>query len=272
MRYELFPTTNVSSIIKYLPKNSNVSVTSSVKHGVKETQAMTQQLLAADHSVCPHFAARLVSGAHETKQLALWTRTNGIKKVFIVAGDCNETNYYTDSLQFMEDFLNEDHGVECVSFAIYPDGHPLVDHAELVSFALRKNKLISERGLRSEAVSQMCFDGSRIVDYVQLLRSNDFTSSVYVGIPGIISYFKLFSIGTSLGVSNSLRFLHKNANAASMLLSPKPYDPSALISQIAQANEVLGNEGSAGAGIEGVHVFTFNALETTVSWAAQYSK
>lgn len=283
MRYELFPTKYINNVIKYLPANSCVSVTSSTKHGVEETQALTMQLLAQGHNVCPHFAARLITGTQQTKQLADWIRNNGIKNVFIVAGDAKDAKYYTDSFEFIDSFLSFNPEVQCVSFAIYPDGHPMMTEKDGIDYALGKEKLIFDHGVCSEAVSQMCFDGDKIIKYVKGLREKDFASPIYIGIPGIISYSKLLSFGATLGISDSLQFLSQNMSMMSSFLSPSLYDPSKLVRQLAEAT-ISSNLPDNGAewsdvkekrrhelNIKGVHAFTFNSTESTAAWAAGYS-
>jgi methylenetetrahydrofolate reductase (NADPH) len=275
IRYELFPTKKSFDVTKHLPPNSCVSVTSSAKHGVEETKAMCMQLLAQGHRVCPHFAARSIDGPSETKQLARWTRENCIKKVFIVGGDAHVEKHYPDSAVFLRDFLEADSGVKHISFAIYPEGHQLVNNSNLLKFALDKDRIIRDGGIESEAVTQICFDSFRMVTYLKELRAEGFQAPVYVGIPGIVSIAKLLSFGSSIGIASALRFLSQNVKIATALLSPSSaYDPSTLISELASANQKSregAGDNAMSIGIEGVHSFTFNATESTAAWVNKYT-
>ena len=65
-------------------------------------------------------------------------------------------------------------------------------------------------------------------------------------------------IGARLGVGTSLRFLKKNRGTVLKLLAPGGYNPRQLL-------DPLGPKLS-GLGIEDLHVFTFNQIESTIAW------
>ena len=81
---------------------------------------------------------------------------------------------------------------------------------------------------------------------------------VHLGIPGAVEPARLVRIGTRLGIGASLRYLQKNRGAVARLLRPGGYDPSALLNKLAAEADRLN--------IAGLHVFTFNAIESTMAW------
>ena len=87
MRYELIPMKSIEQGILDLPTGAPVSVTCSPAKGIAATQEISARLIAAGHEVVPHFAARLVESREHVTKLATWVREQGIKEVFLIAGD-----------------------------------------------------------------------------------------------------------------------------------------------------------------------------------------
>jgi len=76
---------------------------------------------------------------------------------------------------------------------------------------------------------------------------------------GVVDKSKLVSLCLRLGITESLRYLHKNTASVMTLLAPGGYDPTSLLGDIAPRAKELN--------ITGVHCFTFNSTLNTVKWA-----
>ena len=81
---------------------------------------------------------------------------------------------------------------------------------------------------------------------------------IHLGVPGVVDRAKLMTMGVRLGVGASLRFLKKNRSAVTKLLAPGAYNPDDILLPMANELEELG--------IEGLHVFTFNQVQSTEAW------
>jgi methylenetetrahydrofolate reductase (NADPH) len=75
---------------------------------------------------------------------------------------------------------------------------------------------------------------------------------------GVIDKSKLVSLCVRLGITESLRYLHKNTGSVMALLAPGGYDPTTLLGDIAPHAKALN--------ISGIHCFTFNSTLNTVKW------
>ena len=84
------------------------------------------------------------------------------------------------------------------------------------------------------------------------------TLPVHLGVPGAVERARLLSLGTRLGIGSSLRYLRKNSGAILRMFSPASYDPNKLIAPISRRADELN--------ITGLHVFTFNSIESTAAW------
>jgi methylenetetrahydrofolate reductase (NADPH) len=129
---------------------------------------------------------------------------------------------------------------------------------------LDKQSLLASAGVAGEISTQMCFDAAAIVAWLRSMRAAGVTMPVRLGIPGAVERAKLLSLGTRLGIGASLRYLRKNAAVMSKLVGPGGYDPLELLDEIALT--ALGADAGTDLGIDGLHVFTFNAMAPTIQW------
>lgn len=258
-RWELVPVNTVDGAIAALPPGSPVSVTCSPRKGLRHTLDVSATLAAAGHDVVPHIAARLVESADHTKQLAEWTRNTGITSVFVVGGDHSEpAGPYTDGGAFLADFLAAGPGVTHVGVPGYPDGHPSISDEFLSAALHHKQQLLADHGVDGWISTQMCFDARIIVKWLRVIRSDGIDLPVRLGLPGAVERARLLTMGAKLGIGASLRYLRKNRQVMTKLVGPGGYDPTPLIDELAPHAEALG--------IEGLHVFTFNAISATIQW------
>ena len=100
----------------------------------------------------------------------------------------------------------------------------------------------------------MCFDSTQALAWVRQQREAGFGLPVYLGIPGPVKPDKLLRIATSIGVTDSLRFLRKNLRLSGKLLHG--YDASDLM------NAYTPHLNESDYGIAGFHIYTFNELVT----------
>ena len=259
MRFELIPMKSIEQAILDLPSRAPVSVTCSPVKGISATQEISARLIASGHEVVPHFAARLVESREHVQKLANWVREQGIKEVFLIAGDAeNPLGPYTDGVELLRDFLDSNSGVERVGFGSYPDGHAFISREALSTALHDKQKLLNEAGVQGLASTQMCFDVVQIRQWLKSERDNGFSVPIQLGVPGVVDRARLMSLGVRVGVGASMRYLSKNKASIMKMLSPGGYDPTELVAGLAKDAESLN--------IVGLHSFTFNSVADTAAW------
>jgi len=259
MRFELIPMKSIEQAILDLPSRAPVSVTCSPVKGISATQEISARLIASGHEVVPHFAARLVESREHVQKLANWVREQGIKEVFLIAGDAEKPlGPYTDGVELLRDFLDSNSGVERVGFGSYPDGHAFISREALSTALHDKQKLLNEAGVQGLASTQMCFDVVQIRQWLKSERDNGFSVPIQLGVPGVVDRARLMSLGVRVGVGASMRYLSKNKASIMKMLSPGGYDPTELVAGLAKDAESLN--------IVGLHSFTFNSVADTAAW------
>ena len=259
LHYEIVPMKSIDQAIADLPPGAHVSVTCSPVKGIQATQEYTSQLADLGHHPIPHFAARLVEGEVQAKQLAAWLREHAIEEVFVIAGDATEPHGpYEGALPFMRDLLEADPGVARIGYAGYPDGHAMIDAATITEQLHAKQALLADAGVGGWVSTQMCFDEDRIREWLTGERAAGLTLPVRLGVPGVVDRTRLMTMGTRLGIGTSLRYLSKNRSTVMKLMAPGGYDPTDMVVAFADDAKALG--------IEALHSFTFNAVADTRQW------
>jgi methylenetetrahydrofolate reductase (NADPH) len=262
-RYELIPMKSVEGQIEHVPAGASVSVTCSPAKGQQATLDLTERLLARGHLAVPHFSARLTADHAAVEALASWCRGNGVREVFLVAGDAPEpVGAYDGVVAFLRDFLDTDHGVTRIGVTAYPDGHALIEPAVVRQALHDKQTLLAQAGIDGFASTQMCFDVDQWKRWATAQRADGVTLPFHLGVPGVIDRTKLFTMGMRLGIGSSMRYVKKNKGTLTRMFRPGGYDPMKLINPLGKVAGELG--------IEGVHLFTFNNVADTAAWQTKH--
>jgi len=257
-RYEVIPLKSMHDQIPHLPTGCSVSVTCSPTKGIEPTLEISAELQAAGHHAVPHIAARLVEGREHVEKIAARINEHGITEIFVVGGDPDPVGPYADGLSLMKDLLPLCPTVRIVGVPSYPDHHTVIPDAALDEALLAKQALIKELGLEGFTSTQMCFNVKTIEQWLRRQRDRGLTLPVHLGVPGAVDRTRLLSLGTRLGIGSSLRYLRKNSGAIMRMFSPSSYDPDKLITPLSKHADELG--------IDGLHLFTFNSIDSTVAW------
>ena len=258
-RFELVPMKDVDGAISALAPASPVSVTCSPTKGVQATLDLTARLLDLGHDAVPHVSARLFEGPHQVRALTDWIHLHGLRELFVIAGDCeHQRGPYADSISFLRELLELGPRISRIGVPAYPDGHPFVDAETLQAALHAKQALLADAGVNGSATTQMCLDPERIRKWLEDERTSGLVLRVDLGVPGVVERAKLMTMGVRLGIGTSLRFLRKHRSTLMTMLAPGGYDPTELVSAVA--------DDAARLGIGGLHAFTFNRVETTRAW------
>ena len=256
--YEVVPLKSLGAAIDALPPGSQVSVTCSPAKGIAATQQVCEQLLTLGHHPVPHLASRMVEGPSHAAAIAGWLRASGLRRAFVIGGDAEQPAHYPDAVSFLVDLLAAGPDVTEIGVAAYPDGHALIDAQRIQAALHAKQAILSEAGIAGWATTQMCFDTSRIITWLEGERAAGLTLPIHAGLPGVVDRAKLMTLGARLGIGQSMRYLAKNRASVTRMLMPGGYDPTELVDAIAPRTTDLS--------IAGIHSFTFNCVAETAAW------
>lgn len=257
-KYELIPLKNVMDQISYLPEGAIVTVTASPAKGMKATVELA--VVVADHGfeVIPHLSARLTKDQAELEWILSEIADTGITEAFVVGGDEEEAGAFPDGLSLLAAMEEIGHPFERIGVPGYPEGHPFISD-ELLQQALE-----AKTHYASSITTQMCFDDEALRDWIGGQRGLGIELPVYLGIPGVAEVRKLFGIAARIGVGDSRRFLSANMGLLGRLVRPGGYAPDELLASLA------GTWTDPAAKVAGLHIYTFNQVETTERWRNQF--
>ena len=253
-KYELIPLKNVIDQTRFLPEGATVSITASPLRGMMATVDLAVELQGRGFHAVPHLSARSIADRVELKEILDKLDGAGIHEAFVVGGDPDEYGEFFDGLALLTAMEQLGHGLTEIGVPGYPEGHHIVDRPTI-------EKAIQDKlPFTSYLTTQMCFVPVAIEKWVRDLRSSGVGLGVYIGIPGVAELTKLISISSRIGVGPSARFLTKSKGLVGRLVRPGGYSPDDLLVALAP---LLADPN---ANILGLHVYSFNAVDTTESW------
>jgi methylenetetrahydrofolate reductase (NADPH) len=184
-----------------------------------------------------------------------WFDGHSVREVYVIGGDAREpVGPYASALELLGAMSQLEHGVEEVGTGGYPSGYPLIDDREL------DRALLDKQPFASYVATQLCFDAAAILGWISAGRRKGLRLPVYVGLPGAVDRKKLLQISLKVGVGDSAWFLRKQAGLLGTLIKPGGYSPEGLVERLAPY------AGDQRYGIAGLHLYTFNQVQSTEEW------
>ncbi len=217
-----------------------------------------KRLRLAGMNPVPHIAARQLANPDvATDFLASLRDEAAVTRVLIIAGDSDaQTGAYDSSAALLETGLLQAHGIGSVGIAGYPEGHRTIPEAALMAALDRKIDYAARHGIDLFMVTQFCFDGQAILDWLGRLRARGAVLPVRVGVGGPATIRTLLSYGMRCGIGNSIRVLGSQALSLTRLLAQ--HGPEKVVRRIAASQAELG--------IDGLHLFTFGGFAHSAQW------
>lgn len=255
--YEVIPLKNAIPQSAFLPAGATVSVTASPSKGMDATLDLAAELREHGFAVVPHLSARLTRDHDHLESMLDRIDGLGIERVFVVGGDAPDHGAFSDGLSLLEAMDEIGHDLT-VGIPAYPEGHPIIPTDAM------QQALADKAAHASSMTTQMTFSADAITDWIRAERDRGNDLPVVLGIPGVVSRLRLLEISAKIGVGDSMRFLRKNRATAARFVTPRSQSAQGLL-------EDLGSSlGDPDLDIAGVHIYTFNACDTTEAWRLRF--
>lgn len=259
-RYEVLPTPTVEDkILEHLPTDRPVTVTASPAKGLDATLELAERLAKQGYSVVPHLAARMVRDRAQLAEICDRLTTAGIGEVFIPGGDKTPPEgEYDAALPLLLDLTELGRPFAQVGITGYPETHPLLSDDVTIQ------SMWDKRAHATSIVSNLVFDPSAVDSWLVRMRARGVDLPVWLGIPGPVERAKLLTMAARIGAGDSTRFLMKHKGAMLRLAAPGGFTGERFLQQCAPALA------RPGAGVIGLHVFTFNQVAETERWRRSF--
>ena len=256
--FELIPLKSVDPQLAFLPGGATVSVTASPAKGIEATVELSARLAERGFSAVPHLSARMIRDRAHLRSLLASLAAAGIRQVFVVGGDSDQAGEFPDGLSLLRALAELGHPFTEVGIPGYPEGHPTIPADRLLA------SLADKQPFATSITTQLCFNAGAVRSWLLARRAAGITLPVTLGIPGVAELHRLIEISARIGVRDSRRFVSKNTALLGRILRPGGYRPDSLLAALVPL--LL----DPIADVQGVHLYTFNQVETTEEWRQAY--
>lgn len=256
-KLEVIPLLNALRTCEALPPGSTVTVTSSPSHGIEATVELAEKLARRGHTVIPHLSAHMIWTHQHLEDLVARLAEADIRRVFVVGGDAEDHGDFHDGLMLLRAIDELGRPFDQIGVAAYPEGHPDVSDVRLLEVLLEKQRYATYM------TTQMSFNPAAISRWIERMRAEGVRLPMHLGLPGVAELTKLMSIAARIGVADSARYLKRNRSLLGQVIRGR-FGPDALLRELAPTLA------DPAAGVEALHIFTFNQVEATVEWQERY--
>lgn len=253
---------NLAEIDTYaalVPAGTDVYVASLPGMPYHHIASTARRLRQVGMNPVPHVTPRQLASREAAEDFLGRLRDDAqVTRALLVAGDSAPVGPYESSAQFLETGLLEAHGIRSVGIGGYPETHPRIPEAALAVALDRKIEYAARHGIELFVVTQFCFEGETVLDWLARLRARGVMLPVRVGVAGPASIRALLNYGKRCGIGNSIRAVRSHALSLPHLLVE--HGPDKLVRRI--------GEGGALLGVAGLHCFSFGGFARSARWLA----
>ncbi len=255
-RYEVIPAKGTEQAVARLgASGATVTVTASPVKGLDPTIELAERLAARGYRVVPHLAARSVPSQAHLDDIVARLRAAGVDDVFVPGGDATHpAGPFDGALPLLERLAEMDHPFRRIGITGYPESHPKI-HDDVTIQAMW-----DKRRHASYIVSNVCFDGAGLGRWIQRVRARGVSLPLYVGLAGPAERSRLLRMAAVAGAAESARFVTRHPGWIVRFWVPGGYSPDRLLDRAAPVIT------TPGAGVAGLHLFTFNQLRQAEQW------
>lgn len=243
----------------HLPENGRVYVNAVAGEGAEARINIAAQLRDFGFQPVPHIAARRMRSVQDLDDyLAAFVERAGVREILVIGGDLDKPlGPYDSALDVIKSGLPAKHGVTRIGIAGYPDGHPFIDDAALVSALEAKLEACSTSGVESYLVTQFSFQADSIIEWCSAVHADHSELPIHAGIPGPAKFGTLLRFAKICGVQTSVKKLMANKTMGLDLL--RRAAPWKQIEAIGRYQIDTGRPLST-------HLFTFGGVTESANW------
>ena len=226
------------------------------RHNVETASALRR----AGFNPVPHVAAREITSYDVLDDFLARLRGEAeVNRVLLIAGDvAGARGPFKSSGDVRATGLLEGHGIERVSIAGHPEGHPFLDETGMLNGLSAWRDWGRKTGVGVDIVSQFCFESAPILAFLGKLAAHGVGLPLIVGLAGPATPATLTRFALRCGIGNSIRAVRGQIGRYGRLLTDTGPD------DVMRGLEAAPR--SATQAIAGFHLFPFGGLRKARNW------
>jgi methylenetetrahydrofolate reductase (NADPH) len=259
-------TRNLADIDGYAalrPRGAEVSIPWLPGEPFHHTVSVAQRLREAGLEPVPHLAARRLDSQASTQAwLERLVAVARIDRVVLIAGDAERpAGPFEGACDVIDSGLLQAHGIRRVGLGAYPEGHPLIEPERLWRTLEEKVSAARQAGLEVDLITQFCFEGEPLVQWLRALRSRGIAVPVRIGLAGPASIRSLLIYARRCGIGRSIRAVWSGPVSLRDLMGRHgPDDVMVDLARAVLAEPALGPVD--------LHLYSFGGFKASADWLA----
>lgn len=255
---------DLAILADHFPAGTSVSITFLPGDNYRHNVETAASLRRAGFNPVPHIAAREMPSREALNDFMVRARREAdVRRVVLIAGDvAGAKGPFKSSRDVAASGLIEAHGINAVSVAGYPEGHPYLEGAHAFEALAAWQGWGSRSGVRVDIVTQFCFESGPILAWLADLQTRGIDLPVTVGLAGPATLATLTKFGLRCGVGNSMRALRGHISRFGRLLTDN--GPDEVVRGLLVAPP------SATVAVSGFHLFPFGGLRKAGLWLRDF--
>ena len=249
-----------------IAKNSNIYVTYLPDEDMGKVIETAKKLTLEGYNVIPHLPARTIANKTDLERyIKNLSEDCGCSKILVIGGGGNQKGNISSSIEVLEtDFLSK-YNFKEVGLAGHPEGNPDVKQSDLDDAIIQKNNFSKKADFKMYLATQFFFEAKSLKEWELHLKSLNNNLAIHAGIPGPATLKTLISYARSCGISNSIRFLSKQALNITKLATTR--SPDKLIYDLA-SYQIETPETK----LRKIHFYPFGGIKKTSDWLKTLDK
>lgn len=249
----------------FIPRGTRINVTFLGNEDLQMRVTAAKAVKELGLVPVPHISARRLRSEDELKEfLQALADVDASKYVFAVGGDPAEPmGPYASSLQMIQSGVFPDFGVEEISIAGYPEGHPDISDEVLARELSGKLDELSQQNLSARILTQFGFDTDPIATWLDDMATQDISVPVGIGVPGPAGVKRLLTYARRFGAATSASIVRKYGFSLTNLVGSA--GPDKFIGSLAEVVAASDYQGDVG-----LHFYTFGGMTKTAEWLQDY--
>ena len=253
-RFEVLPLEGIEDqVLAHLGTDVKVTVTASPSKGLDATFGVAERLIGAGYAVEPHLSARLVRDRSHLDEIVARLLAMGVRELFVLAGDAEEAGEFAGAAELLAAMGDARSSFDSIGITGYPESHHLISDEETIQ------AMFAKAPMATHIVSQVCFDGEVISEWIRAVRARGTLLPIWIGLPGEVDRARLLRVSMKMGLGESTRFLRHHGSLVARLFARR-FTPDRLV------RDLTPTATDPALRVAGVHLFTFNEVARTERW------